>query len=373
MRKWFAAAIVMLLVLTGCGGGGTVSVPSSGGSSDAPAVRTYNGTASVGDFLSLSVDANAHTIAYQNLSNGDQGTVSYTVNSDGTYTISDPSGNLLSAYEVPDYAMLIEAAKTGPNHDTPALITAIAKGNISLDTWKNHAFNYMQFRTTSGGLEIGSVSLDASGNVSVSNYWPYGATMEDSQPFGAETMPASNFQNGPNGTYLTMSESGAGTDYVFGTANGVFAVDTENGAILGFAKSASKAFDPSVAGTYHAVYYQKNGASAGMNNVELGTPMLNHATITVSSNGQVTAVDPQGNALLSATLTAVGDASYLYDGTASKLADPCYGMFTFRTTHAGATEDTFVTFVNGAMLFSEFSSPSSTGSGYDYLYGVGLK
>jgi hypothetical protein len=46
--------------------------------------------------------------------------VPYTVNSDGTYTLSDPTGNLLAAYEVPNYALLIQAAKTGPNHNESA-------------------------------------------------------------------------------------------------------------------------------------------------------------------------------------------------------------------------------------------------------------
>src|SRR5579863_3796199 len=69
-----------------------------------PAVRAYNGTASVGDFLTITIDSTAHTIAYKNYTNGQMGTVPYTVNSDGTYTITDPDGNLLSAYEVPGTA-----------------------------------------------------------------------------------------------------------------------------------------------------------------------------------------------------------------------------------------------------------------------------
>ena len=52
-------------------------------------------------------------------------------------------------------------------------------------------------------------------------------------------------------------------DYVFGTANGVFAVDTPNGAILGLKKAASKDFDPASAGTYKAIYYRKPAATNG--------------------------------------------------------------------------------------------------------------
>jgi hypothetical protein len=62
--------------------------------------RSYNGTASVGDFLSITLDPAAQTLLYTNLSNGDSGTVPYTVNADGTYTLNDPHGNLVAAYEV---------------------------------------------------------------------------------------------------------------------------------------------------------------------------------------------------------------------------------------------------------------------------------
>jgi hypothetical protein len=253
----------------------------------------------------------------------------------------------------------------------------VEAGSISLDTFKSHNYNYIQFRTSSGGMDVGSVSIDAQGNATTSNYWPYGALGMGQSPdaFGGSVMLGPSFQNSPSGTYLTLAEEGGGTSYVFGTANGVFAVDTPNGAILGLQKAATKNFDPSVAGTYSAVYYQKKGATTGQGNVETGTPVLNHAAITVSSTGQVTVVDLQGNTLVTATLTPVADASYLYNPAAAPntLADPCYGLFTFRSSQGGGTQDTFVTFVNGTMLFSSFSSVSVTGNGYDYVYGVGLK
>ena len=85
--------------------------------------HTYNGTASVGDFLTITVDASALTIKYTDVSNGESGTVPYTVNGDGSYTINDPSGNLIAAYEVPNYALVIEATQTGPMKNAPALIT----------------------------------------------------------------------------------------------------------------------------------------------------------------------------------------------------------------------------------------------------------
>jgi hypothetical protein len=80
----------------------------------ASAPRVYHGTASVGDFMTITVNSSAQTMAYTDISNNTVGTVSYTVNADGTYTLNDPSGNLVGAYEVPNYVLLIQAAKTGP-------------------------------------------------------------------------------------------------------------------------------------------------------------------------------------------------------------------------------------------------------------------
>lgn len=360
----------LLLVTMGCGSNATSSISSS--------ARAYSGTASVGDFLSITLNPAAQTLTYSNHSNGDSGTVSYTVNSDGTYTLSDPTGNLQTAYEVPSYGLLIAAAKTGPNHNTPALITAVEKTTVSLSMFAGNKYNYMQFRTSSGGLEVGNVTLDAQGNVNVSSYWPYGnlGMGQPANAFGTSYFESSGFQADSSNSFLKFPDQGGrgnGYDYVFGTNAGVFAVDTLNGAILSFAKSASKDFDSSYAGTYKAVYYQKTGASTGQGDVESGTPSLGHATVVIGSGGQITATDAQGNVLLQATLVPVADESDLYDGTSNKLHDPCWGLFTVRP-RVNPKQDIFATFVNGAMLFSSFTSNSQGNNGqYEYFYGVGLK
>jgi hypothetical protein len=174
---------------------------------------------------------------------------------------------------------------------------------------------------------------------------------------------------------MSMPDGGSGNDYIFGTAGGFFIVDTPNGSILGLKKAATKDFDPKVAGTYSAIFYQKTGASTGQGNVETGTPSLGQATITVTETGGVTVTDGQGNVVTQATLIPVADASYLY-GSAGELADPCNGLFTFRVTNSTSQQDVFVTFVQNAVVFSSFSAnlPWAPGnSTYNYLYGVGLK
>ncbi len=274
---------VSLLVLAGPGCNSTNVAPVSTGSSK----RSYNGSASIGDFLAITLDPVALTLTYTNLSNGDTGVVPYTVNTDGTYALNDPNHNLLAAYEVPNYALLVQAAKAGPNHNTLALVTAVEKSTISMATWADHDYNYMQFRTSSGGVEVGSISLDPQANVSLTSYWPYGSTGQGN-PFHVGGFAGSSFQIDPSGSFLTLSEGNGTSDYVFGTPNGIFAVDNSNGTILGLKKAATKDFDPTFAGTYKAIYYQKTGAQTGQGNIETGTPALGNATMVIDASANMT-------------------------------------------------------------------------------------
>ena len=341
-----------------------------------PGSRAYNGTASVGDFMTITINPAAQTIAYNDVSNNTSGTVPYTVNANGTYTLNDPTGNLLSAYEVPNYAVLIQAAKTGPNANTPALITAVESSQIALSTFEGQAYNYMQFRTASGGMEVGSVTVGAQGVGAISSYWPYGSFNQNSGgPFNAETLNMAAAVIDPSGTFLTVPDPGGSgaSNYVFGTANGIFAVDTANGAILGLVKAAASNFDPSTAGTYTASYYQKKNASTGAGNVETGTANLGSATVVVTNAGQITITNSNGGQMAQGTLTPVANASWLY-GSSGELSDPCYGLFTFRVTSASAQQDVFVAFMGQAMLFSSFTAnlPWNNAGTYNYFYGVGL-
>ena len=374
MRLRVLCCLLLLAALSGCSLNQLTPTPTP-----TPTVtkHVYQGTASVGDFLNITIETGAKTISYTNLSNGDSGTVPYTVNANGSYALEDPNGNLTAAYEVPGYALVIEAAKAGPDHNTPALITAVESGPISLSTFANHSYNYMQFRTSSGGLEVGSVSIGATSGQNTS-YWPYGALNPGAgSPFNSGTLNFSGLQEASSGTYMSGPDGGGGSgnDYIFGTSGGFFIVDTQNGSILGLEKAAAKDFDPTVAGTYSAIFYQKTGASTGQGNVETGNPSLGQATITVTALGGVTVTDGQGKVVTQANLIPVADASYLF-GSAGELADPCNGLFTFRVTTASSQQDVFVTFVKNAVVFSSFSAnlPWTPGnSTYNYLYGVGLK
>ncbi len=336
-------------------------------------VRSYNGTASVGDFLTISLDSSAQTITYDNLTNGETGTVPYTVNSDGTYAISDPNGNLLAGYEVPGFVMMIEAANAGPNSDQPALITAIESVPASIDNFAGQNFNYMQLRTAAGGLEVGTITIDAQGNVTHDGYWPFGVF--SSNLFNGSSFPATAVTEAPSGDYFQITDSGGSDNYAFGAPSGFFAVDTGNGTILSLPKAAAATFNATMAGTYTALYYEKANAQTGQGNVETGTPSEGKATITISSSGVLTITDSQNSVMATGTLSAVANTAYLSNGTSSELSDPLNGMFTFRTTTGNSQQDVFVSFQGNAVVLSSFETalPVAGYAPYTYFYGVGLK
>jgi hypothetical protein len=354
-------------LLVGCDSRSRLSTPQT-------SVRQYNGTASVGDFLTISIDSSAQIITYQNYTNGESGTVPYTVNADGTYAISDPSGNLVSGYEVPGTMMMVEAANAGPNRDTTALITAIETAPASIDAFAGQNFNYIQFRTSTGGIEIGSVTVDGLGNITHAGYWPFGV-ISAGNSFNTGYFPAAAVSEDPSGSFFTITENGGAQDYVFGTQNGFFAVDTGNGTILSEPKAATKSFDATTAGTYKTLFYEKSNAQMGQQNAESGTASEGKGTVTVGADASVQISDSQGNTIASGTLSAIADTPYIYDGTANTLSDPLYGMFTFRSSTATSQQDVFVTFQGKAVIFSSFQTglPLAQNGVYTYFYGVGLK
>jgi len=365
MKTVRLALLIAVCLLTSCNSTSKLATSQS-------AVRAYNGTASVGDFLTISIDSTALTITYKNYTNGEAGTVPYIVNSDGTYTIGDPQGNLLAAYEVPGFVLMVEAANAGPNQNSQALITAVESAPASINTFAGRNFNYLQFRTAAGGMEFGTISISAQGSVQHEGYWPFGVFSQNL--FGGGSFAASSITEDASGNFFTVSEN-SGNDYVFGTQNGFFVVDTGNGAILGLPQAAAKTFSASNAGTYTAIFYEKSGAQTGQGNIETGTPSEGKATVTIGSGGAITITDSQNHTLATGTLTAVADTPYLYDGTANKLTDPCYGMFTFRMSTGGVQQDVFVSFLGSAAVFSSFQTALPIGgyAPYTYYYGVGVK
>jgi hypothetical protein len=190
-------------------------------------------------------------------------------------------------------------------------------------------------------------------------------------------MDLSGLTEDSSGTFLsgTIPGAGGGADTIFGTSSGFFIVDSPSGSIIGLPKAASSAFDPSVAGTYSPVFYEKANVTMGAgSNVETGTPSTGQATVVVTAAANITVTDASGNTIINATLTPVANSSFLY-GSAGQLTDPCNGLFAFRAVTGTFEHDVFVTFVGNSVVFSKFSAnlPWTQASGYSYWYGVGLK
>ena len=205
-----------------------------------------------------------------------------------------------------------------------------------------------------------------------SSYWPFGAPNANGA-FNNGSVSTNAIVPDSSGTFMRLPDDNGGADYIFGTPNGVFVVDTQNGAILGFAQASSKDFDPARIGTYKAIFYMKTGAHSGLNNSETGTPTLGKGTVSVTAGDGLTITDSFGAVLAAGTLTPIADTPYLYG--ANLLQDPCNGMFTVRLSTVGTQQDVFVTFLDHAVLFSSFKTalPASNSNDYDYFYGGALE
>lgn len=369
--------VLTLAALTGCNG----LKKADDEAPAAPSARSYSGTASVGDFLTVSLDPVTQMMDYKNTTNGQHYSVGYTLASDGTYTFADPTGNLVSGYELPGYAMVLEANKAGPNADTPALITAIQTTTVTTAVFRDKEYNYMQFRTNSGGIEVGHVTADIDGNISPNGYWPFGALdgRAIDKVFSTGVLPTTGVVPNADNSALILSMTDGGmteTNYVFATTGGFLAVDTPNGAIVCMQARTSGDFDAAtMAGRYQAILYQKNGCHTGMGNVETSTSQdIVKGTVTFSATGTVTVIGENGVAIVTdAPLTKFADRADLHGP--GKVESACNGFFTFTTTDSGVTRDVFVAFMDRSILLSSFvAHPGGMGSGtYDYFYGMGLK
>jgi hypothetical protein len=372
MRLAIIAAGIMLFAQSGCTSGS--KAPTAPPVPPTPeAVRSYTGSASVGDFLTLTVDPNTNTITYKNISNGQNEIVYYKKGGNGNYIINDPTGNLVSAYEIPNYGLFVDANQLGFNRDTKALVTAVASTPISIADALNQHFNYIQFRASQGGIEIGTVGMDSQGNISISSYWPFG-NYYMGIPFHAGTFVGSSIQVDPSGNFLKVTDGAGQVSYVFGTAD-EFIADRPDGTMLGFRKAANKNFDPTFSGTYVSNVFTKSAASSSQGDVESGSPSFDHGSLSIAANGQVTISNSLKQVLAQGTLVPVADVPELYNGGLFSLNDPCFGLFTFQVTTPTSQQDVYVAFQGHSVAFASFKAalPQDRSKTHEYFYGVAVQ
>ena len=373
-----AGALTAVVALTACGSPPAAATPTP---TPTPS-RSYNGTAGVGDMLTIQVDPNARTIAYNNLTNGLVGTATYTINVDGTWTISDPvHGHLLRGFEIPDHALILQVANAGANADQMSVVTAIQAQSISAADIANGAYNYMQFRTNSGGMEVGWITSDSAANLSSQYYWPFGSTQPTPMAYSDPNDPpmaASDFTRDPSGRFLSIAADGPTQplSYMFRTSGGFLAVDTPNGSLVCLRQQASAAYDATNSGGYKGFFYHKNNASTGSGNVESGTVSLSENRVVFSAGpsvgtGHVVIYAVDGTTpLMNLDLTDMSTGGHVSSG---KLVNPCPGLFTGTVTSGTVTVQFFTTFINDAALITSYTTDSATPYIYSYFNGIALR
>ena len=345
--------------------------------------HSYQTTASVGDFLQITLDKEAHTATYLNKTNGlTARDFPYALDGKGGYAFADPNGHLRAAVELEDHALVVDVDKAGPNRDTRALAIGAATQPISLADLADRTLNMMQFRTRNGGMEVGNVVLATRGNgltVDLQRYWPRGAMANGAPPFHVGLMGTLPVQEGPGEhDFLTLAETARGVttmDYVFKTSSGL-AIDMSNGNIVMLEQPASKDMDPASEGSYRALAYRKQGARGGPDDErEPGELTVGFLDMAVNAAGHFLAVDHDHEVLIDDDLVPVPDVSYL---TGAGKLDPARskGIFTFRTHGPTGNRDVFVIFTRTGLLFSSFTGRVPEGGGdapYDYFYGAAVK
>ena len=334
-----------------------------GGETNTP--RNYSGTAAVGDFLTVEVDPAAMTLSYNNKTNGSSGMVSYAIAKDGSLDVQDPDSNVLHAIELPGYAIVLDLDHAGPNQDTRSLAFGILQAPISAKTFSLGKGVVMQFRTSSGGMEVGCVQQNSDGGVDIESYWPFGALNDQGAAFHITQQSATALIDDPSGYFLTlMDPNGGSSSYLFTTPSGISAIDNPNGNMIIFEQPATADFDASWAGKYTALLYDKSNAGRGGTapdggtQAEEGTPTIDSYDVGVSSSGDITVQKSGGANMLTGKLASSSDVLV---GTGMFNA-PCNGLFTFSFIDQGQPRDVFMAFIDRALLIASFR-PNDDGFG----------
>lgn len=359
------------------------SFACDGASNSSPG--SFSGSASVGDLVLFDLQANPAT--YTNVSNGTSGSFSYTVNGDGTLSITDLSGAVVAGVLVEDFALVLQMTNTGPDADQPALVFAIQQQEINPLSIASlgKEYNFVQFRTNSGGMEIGHASIDDAGTIDTEAYWPFGEISGSEEgafsPMGEAPMPSSSFeQHTPYVLRLPDDEEGT-YSYIFQSSAGIFLIDTPNGNIICLKEQESAAFSPSWAGNYKAIFFDKSGCSTSGDD-ELGTVEMGTANLTITESGVISVSENDGTPVMAATQispfsTASSGGSPLFVGP-GKLSNDCKGLFHFRADAGTSSQrDVFViplaSAVGGGSAIAFCSLRGNDPNDYDYFYGIAIK
>lgn len=365
---------------------------SSSSDHDDSSVRDYRATAGAGDFIKMQLDPTDKTYTYENLTTEYSETGTYTTSESGylSFTAGDGRSCLRGAFEAPDLALVMIADNTGSSKDKTSIVFGLPKNTMTTSDVTDRGatdYNLIQFRTTDGGIEIGTASF-ANGVMTSTGYEPTknGVIHGIPSDFGEQGV----LQLSDDASYVIFNKEedmGEGPvilkNYLFKTAlEGVLAVDTPQGSMLVVEQQDTKDFQSAWAGTYHAVIYEGSGIESQVDT----TGNVANATITVSADGALTVdiLDADGNVsgtpVDGATLIPMADADVLRDGSDVYAMDN-YGMFYY--TDPSDDREVFCIFLDNVIFFgsgrvlTENEILDATGlsevMSYDYFYGAALR
>ncbi len=351
----------------------------------APTLQYYSGSASVGDFLQITVNGTAKTLSYANLSNGTSGTnVTYTVNGDGTYSFS-PDPYLMMAYEIPGYAVVMLISNAGMNKTAVALVTAMSKTSVSIPSFFGRRFNYFKMKQSGGGIQVGSLSVNGSGQATGSIYLPADALYDEPantapRPPGvtAFELIAAALPSDPTPVDYLPVPGGAGTAYLYGTTNGLWILDEPDGTTLGLPGGTDAGFQASFAGTYRWLWFKKVVTGYTGTGIELGVVSTGKSNLTLDATGGLQQIDGTGATVWQAPMQPVSATSWLYgNGSDGKLSNPANGVFAARKLNqTGDTRtDAFLILFPGQLnmlVFAKFVTayPVVDATKFTYVYGI---
>jgi hypothetical protein len=364
----------LALALAACGGGGASSTPPA-------AVDDYNGTASVGDFLGVTIDHDASIIHWTNGTNGESGEAPFTVASDGALLVATDTGQIKKAYEIPGYGVVALDANAGPAHDRPSPVFLWEKVAATKSEFKAMAGNMLQFRN-SGAFEIGCGGIASDGStLTHSGYLPEQLLYGGSAFVQGETLPILTappadpttfdgivLADKPDGTisfqaYKSSLPGPDGNPGVLFRAGSSWVIDVDNGSVFLLDAPASKAWQPSNAGTFHLMGWRASGVTSSA----AGTGTFFETTVTLDAAGTMTMDDPGGGPPTVVGLVPFADDADLAGPDRVDLA--CNGLF---TNGAGNAASKLVAGFVGQNVF--FGSVKLTdGPTAEFVYGVALK
>ena len=364
----------LALALTACGGGGASSTPPA-------AVDHYNGTASVGDFLGVTIDHHASVIHWTNGTNGESGEAPFTVASDGALLVATDTGQIKKAYEIPGYGMLALDANAGPAHDRPSPVFLWEKVAATKSEFRAMAGNMLQFRN-SGAFEVGCGSIASDGStLTHSGYGPEELVHGGSPFVQGVTLPILTappadpaafdgivLADRPDGTisfqgYKSSLPGPDGNPGVLFRAGSSWVIDVDNGSVFFLDAPATKTWQASNAGTFHLMGWRVSGVTGSA----AGTGTFFETTVTLDATGTMTVDDPDGGPATVVDLVPFADDSDLAWTGRVDLA--CNGLF---TNGAGNSANKLVAGFVGKNVFLG-SVKLTDGPTAEFVYGVALK